>query len=86
MTPIEVTSRYPGRSGRMEVWSARSTDGLWTYEREESAGTPWVVTYVPSGGSDLFGSLPKARKFTARPTAIAWFAQIAEETARCRAT
>jgi hypothetical protein len=67
LTPVEVTSRHRAfRSGRLETWAARSTDGTWTYERTEDSGTPWVVTHVPTGGSDLFGSLPKARRFTAR--------------------
>jgi hypothetical protein len=85
MTPVEVTSRRPAfRSGRLEVWAARSTDGLWTYQRAEDAGTPWVVTHVPTGHWDLFGSLPRARRFTARPTAAAWFAGLrdSKETAR----
>lgn len=82
MTAVETTRKaLHFQTRRVEIWSARSTDGLWTYEREESPGTPWVVTHVPTGALDMFASLPKARRFTARPDAAAWFARIAEETA-----
>lgn len=77
-TPVRITSRYPAfRSGRLEIWSAESTDGVWTYERVEDVGTPWIVTYKPTGLDVWLSSLPKARAFTARPDAVEVLERIA---------
>jgi len=65
LTPITDIRRARGRSGRPEIWSARSTDGTWTYERDESPGTPWAVTHNPTGRWDYMPSLRKARAATA---------------------
>lgn len=47
LAPIEKTSMFPAfRSGRRECWSARTTDGVWLFERLEVAGTPWSVTHA----------------------------------------
>lgn len=52
------------RNGRRECWEAESTDGRWTFSREESPGTPWIVRHVDfPGWIGLFGSLPKAAKW-----------------------
>jgi hypothetical protein len=49
-----------------EIWWATSADGNWTYARTETSGTPWVVTYVPTGQDVLFTTLPDSRRWTAR--------------------
>jgi hypothetical protein len=33
---------------REECWGAETADGVWDFEREESAGTPWLVYHRPS--------------------------------------
>lgn len=38
-----------------ECWGARTTDGIWDFEREDSPGTPWLVYHQPSVAD---GSLP----------------------------
>lgn len=60
------------RSGktRREKWAAVSACGQWYYERLEEIGTPWVVTFMPTGQEERFGSLPKARRWTASPDAV----------------
>lgn len=68
MTPLDPgkTVRLRNlRPGRPEIWSATSAAGTWTYTREESEGTPWVVLHTPTGRWTLYQSLPTARKATA---------------------
>lgn len=70
-TPITVTSKARStRTGRIEIWSAVSTDGTWTYERDEDTGTLWAVTHVPTGRWLYASSLPKARVSTASGSAL----------------
>jgi hypothetical protein len=72
LTPVKITSKYQAfRSGRLEAWSAESTDGVWKYERIEDVGTPWEATHVPTGKPVplMFSSLPNARAATADGTA-----------------
>ena len=78
MTQVVVTDRYEthiggpgsGRS-RVEVWGARSDDGVWRYIRAETRGTPWDIVHVPTEHLELpelaviSGSLPEARRWTA---------------------
>jgi len=79
MTPIVITrtaprlsvSRPGTRISNREIWSARSTDGTWTYERSDEPGTPWIVTYAPTGHVEYWSSLPKARRWTASDRALA---------------
>lgn len=53
---------HDGRHGRVEMWSARSRDGAWFFDRLELPGTPWQATYRHAEGwSAWFGSLSKAR-------------------------
>lgn len=59
------TTRFPGRSGRREVWHAVSADGHWTYSREEMSGTPWIVTRRGEWGEQWFGTLTTGRRWTA---------------------
>jgi hypothetical protein len=69
LSPVTITSRYPAfRSGRLETWSAVSTDGRWTYERLEITGTPWEITDTHTGEQIWAASLPKARRWTAQHT------------------
>jgi hypothetical protein len=90
-TPIEVTTSYPrlnprtgARASRgFEIWSARSVDGQWTYERSEEPGTPWIVRHLSTGHEEFFASLPKARHWTASDRALSdirrvMLAQVAE--------
>jgi hypothetical protein len=60
---ITVTKHFAHniRTNHRECWSATSTDGVWTFSREETPGTPWIVRHNPTGWIGWFGSLPKAR-------------------------
>ncbi len=73
LTPVTITSRFPNfRGGRVEAWSAVSTDGVWTYERIEDTGSPWEATHVPTGiRTDWYGTLGAARAATASGEATA---------------
>jgi hypothetical protein len=33
---------------RPECWGARTTDGIWAFDREDEPGTPWTVTSLPA--------------------------------------
>jgi hypothetical protein len=70
LTPITNVIRYPNLRGRMEIWSAVSTDGVWEYERDEVPGTPWAVRHVPTDRWYYEPSLPKARAATASGAAL----------------
>jgi hypothetical protein len=55
-----------------ECWGAETTDGIWDFFREESAGTPWLVYHRPSvsDGScttpvSLCGTLRACRAYVA---------------------
>jgi hypothetical protein len=65
LTPVaRIVRRRNPRTGRLEIWSAESADGLYSFERIEDTTTPWEVwsrgQFVTSAGS-----LPKARAATA---------------------
>ena len=82
LTPVTITARYPSlRSGRLENWAAKSDDGLWKYDRVEDVGTPWEVTYLPTGEEFLSPSLPKARASTADGSALAYIEARRKEVA-----
>ena len=78
LTPVDITARFPSfRTGRLETWSAKSRDGLWTYERLEITGTPWAVIHVPTGiEGDWHGTLTAAREATANGSALAYIERI----------
>jgi hypothetical protein len=68
--PAPVTD--PGGRAQQQTWRAWSVDrigrrdGLWFYERHEGEGSPWSVTYLPTGQvRDGFTSLDDAREATA---------------------
>lgn len=86
MTPIHPPTRGttiigdPTRGtarGEEQDWDAESqarTPGtdrpLWTYERVDRPGTPWVVIYGPTGQEEPVTSLPAGRRWTAGPDAV----------------
>lgn len=78
LTPVDITARFPSfRTGRLETWSAKSRDGLWTYERIEDTGTPWEITHAPTGiSTDWHGTLGAARAATANGSALAYVKRI----------
>lgn len=53
LAPIIVTEKAPrqlagdsGATTKDEVWSARTTDGVWDILREEVPGTPWAIVRI----------------------------------------
>jgi hypothetical protein len=53
LAPIVKTefARRFTRSGvtqHRECWGARTADGVWSFDREDSPGTPWLVYHQPS--------------------------------------
>jgi hypothetical protein len=75
-TPVTITERYRHpRTGNLEVFAAVSADGQWTFNRDDSAATPWIVTHVPTGGQAWFTSLPGAQRCTANGVAHRMIAQ-----------
>ena len=67
-----VSPRNPGGPSRRECWGARTADGIWDFEREDSPGTPWLVYHVPSvadgtytGPVDQCGSLTQCARLVA---------------------
>lgn len=66
--PGQAPTRIDQESGvtRLETWQARSRDGLWLFERIDDVGTPWRVTYLPTGQTrDWLTSLNDARHLAA---------------------
>lgn len=53
LAEIKQTRMLPRRtrSGQtgLECWAARTTDGIWKFERQETAGTPWAVIHAATG-------------------------------------
>lgn len=60
LCPVKITE-YRLVHGRRQRWAAESADGVWSFHREESSGTPWWLEHVPSGVLLLYSSLPAAR-------------------------
>lgn len=59
------TIRFPRfGSGRMEIWTAFSADGRWSYERIEDSGTPWIAKNTETGVEHWTGTLSAARRWT----------------------
>lgn len=57
-----LTVKWPTPRHRMETWEATSADGVWTFIREESPGTPWVSRHNPTGRvGGMAGTLRLAR-------------------------
>jgi len=66
LTPVNITEKYPSfRTGRLEIWAAESRDGIWSFKRDESPGTPWIAEHLPTGGTAWYGTLTAARAATA---------------------
>lgn len=88
MTPIANRRYAPYGSGRQrQIDSAQSADGLWSYERDDSPRTPWVITYLgpdqPAGDRLTYetGTLTAARRLTADPAFPAYLRELAAERA-----
>lgn len=65
--PVQKFKAWSIRRNRWEIWEALSLDGKYHFTREESAGTPWIVTHTDfPGWFGYFGSLAKARKLAER--------------------
>ncbi len=60
LAPVRSTRSFRrlirGGAGRTreECWGAETLDGVWDFEREESAGTPWLVYHRPSVASGAY--------------------------------
>ena len=51
---------------KAECWQAETTDGVWRFGREESAGTPWLIIHKASGEMvHLTGNLRACREYVA---------------------
>lgn len=51
---------------RAECWGAETTDGVWVFDREESPGTPWIITHKASSTAvGLTGNLRACRAYVA---------------------
>lgn len=81
LTPITKTTFAPAfRSGRVECWGAVSNDGQWTYVREDSPGTPWLVYHTSHDLPVSFcGTLRSARLFTALPNVLEYVDRARQE-------
>jgi hypothetical protein len=86
LTPLDdrSTQRRPlltrGTPGQHETWQATSADHRWLYERLETVSTPWEVTYLPTGQTQIFGNLNTARRWTGDETrAVAFLRQSAAQ-------
>lgn len=56
----------PGADTRREGWSTVSVNGWWRYDRLDEQGTPWRVTFLPTGQyREAYPNLPAARRDTA---------------------
>ena len=71
LVPIRKTDFHPNlRTGRLECWGAVTTDGEWSFQREESPGTPWLVRHLPSV-ADRSYELPVSMQGTLRACRLA---------------
>lgn len=44
LAPITKTAFHRSRrTGRLECWEAKTTDGQWLFARTEDTGTPWLI-------------------------------------------
>ena len=49
LTPLaKIVRRRSPRTGKREIWSAQSADGLWLIERVEDGSTTWELWSLPS--------------------------------------
>lgn len=81
-TPLDETSirRYDARtSGPTRIYEATSACGRWHYLRVDAPTTPWRITYTPTGQQVDEASLPKARRWTASPHAVAHLVAVASD-------
>ena len=73
-----ITYGGRGLTERKECWGARTADGLWLFDREDSPGTPWLVYRAPGteggeygGPVSMFGTLRGCRWYVASGNAQA---------------
>ncbi len=59
-----------GVTEHRECWGAVTLDGQWSFDREDSPGTPWLVYHLPSAADQsypgpvaMFGTLRGCRAF-----------------------
>lgn len=51
-----------GPTPSRECWAAETLDGLWSFEREDSPGTPWLLCHRPTDLTVMqYGTLRSAR-------------------------
>lgn len=70
----------PFSGTRLETWYAESADNVWSYERLEIPGTPWVTFHNPTNVEcGYHGSLDAAREATALGISAANLQRILDE-------
>jgi hypothetical protein len=84
LAPVVKTVMLPRRihdgnaeTPHLECWGARTPDGVWVMEREESKGTPWLLFHQPSVAKGSYtrpvrrcGSLDECREMIASGGAL----------------
>jgi hypothetical protein len=82
-----ITRNGAGQTTKAECWGAKTVDGVWDFEREESPGTPWLVYHLPSVADGsytlpvaLCGTLRACRAYAANPAAEADMARLKAPT------
>ena len=85
LAEVVKTRVLPTRGAGLQCWGARTTDGLWGFDREDMPGTPWSVTHLPTGTvTDRYvGTLDDCRAYVASGGAQA---DLAEMTGLTRKT
>lgn len=59
-----IIRRGTALTERQECWGAETTDGVWTFGREESPGTPWLIIHKASDQMvHLTGTLRACREY-----------------------
>ena len=67
LAEVVKTRVLPTRGAGLQCWGARTTDGLWGFDREDMPGTPWSVTHLPTGTvvDRCVGTLDDCRAYVA---------------------
>lgn len=67
---LENVVRWPAyRSGRMETWGG-TVGRDWVARRVEMPGTPWIVTYLPTGQESCHSNQHRSRRYIGRPNIL----------------
>lgn len=65
--PVQKFKAWSLPRGCWEIWEAVSDDGRWHFVRDETPGTPWIVTHADfPGWHAVYPTLAKARKLAER--------------------